>query len=44
MSFFVTYSEADGIYNLTLAGFTALVIIMIAVLLAGCAIFGKNKR
>lgn len=44
MSFFVTYSKADGIYNLTLAGFTALVIIMIAVLLAGCAIFGKNKK
>lgn len=44
MSFFVTYSKADGIYNLTLAGFTALVLIMIAVLLAGCAIFGKNKK
>lgn len=44
MSFFVQYSEVDGVYNLTLAGFTALVIIMIAVLLAGCAIFGKNKK
>lgn len=44
MSLFVTYSKTDGVYNLTLAGFTALVIIMIAILLAGCAIFGKNKR
>lgn len=44
MSLFVTYSKTDGVYNLTLAGFTALVIIMIAILLAGCAVFGKNKR
>lgn len=42
MSFFV--NKADGIYNLTLAGYTALVIIMIAILLIGCAIFGKNKK
>lgn len=42
MSFFAT--ESDGIYNLTMAGYTALVIIMLAILLAGCAIFGKNKK
>lgn len=44
MSFFVIFDKESGVYNLTLAGFTALVIIMIAVLLLGCAIFGKNKK
>lgn len=36
MSFFATYDGSS--YQLTTAGFTALVIIMIAILLIGCAI------
>ena len=47
MSFFVTkvVNEGDEVtYQPTVAGFTALVIIMIAVLLAGIAFFGKNRK
>lgn len=47
MSFFATpiVDEWGGItYNLTGAGYTALVILMLALLLLGCAIFGKRKR
>lgn len=43
MSFFVT-PNADGGYNLTAAGYTGLVIIMIAVLLLGVFIFGRNTK
>lgn len=42
MSFFATYDGSS--YQLTTAGFTALVIIMIAILLIGCAIFGGKKK
>jgi thiamine transporter len=34
----------DTTYQLTTAGYTALVIVMLAVLLLGCAIFGGKKR
>ncbi len=47
MSFFVTAvtDEWGGVtYSLTTAGFTALVIIMIAILLLGCLIFGGKKK
>lgn len=45
MSYFVTALVDDGstTYQPTMAGFTALVIIMIAFLLLGCALFGKKK-
>lgn len=42
MSFFATLN--DGEYQLTTAGYTALVILMLALLLAGCAIFGGRKK
>lgn len=42
MSFFATYDGSS--YQLTTAGFTALVIIMIAIFLIGCAIFGGKKK
>ncbi len=42
MSVFATYDGSS--YQLTTAGFTALVIIMIAILLIGCAIFGGKKK
>ena len=47
MSFFVTAvtdNYGDVTYQPTLAGFTVLVIIMVALLLAGCALFGKGKK
>lgn len=46
LSIFTTPVTVDGAttYQLTTAGYTALVIIMIALLLIGCAIFGSNKR
>lgn len=43
MSFFATLGE-DGTYSLTMAGYTALVIIMLAILIVGAAIFGKGHR
>lgn len=47
MSFFVTSivdEYGDTLYQLTTAGYTALVLIMVAILLAGCALFGSNKK
>lgn len=47
MSFFATpvTDEWGGVtYQLTGAGYTALVILMLVLLLAGCAIFGKKRR
>lgn len=47
MSFFAKAAD-DGyggiIYNLTPAGYTALVLFMLAALLLGCAFFGKQKK
>ncbi len=47
MSFFVNAvvdEYGDTTYQPTMAGFTALVILMIAILLLGCALFGKKKK
>ena len=47
MSFFVTpYVDeyGDTTYNLTAAGYTGLVLLLIVLLLAGCAIFGGKKK
>jgi thiamine transporter len=47
MSFFATPfvdEWGDTTYQLTTAGYTALVVIMLAVLLIGCAIFGGKKK
>lgn len=46
MSLFATYVEDEwgGSYQLTTAGYTALVIAMLAILLLGCAIFGGKKK
>lgn len=46
MSFFATQvtDEWGTSYQLTTAGFTALVILMLAVLLIGCTVFGKKKK
>jgi thiamine transporter len=47
MSFFATPfvdEWGDTTYQLTTAGYTALVVIMLAVLLLGCAIFGTKKQ
>lgn len=47
MSFFATPvidEWGDTTYQLTTAGFTALVIAMIAILLLGCALFGGKKK
>lgn len=41
--FFIKSSEA-GVYSPTLAGFTLLVVIMLAILFVGSAIFGKNTK
>ena len=43
MSFFVT-ANADGAYDLTTAGYTALILVFIALLLAGAAVFGTKKK
>lgn len=43
MNFFATLSE-DGTYQLTMAGYTALVLALIALLILGCSIFGKQKK
>ena len=47
MSLFVTAAD-DGwggtVYNLTTAGFSVLVLIMLALVILGCSIFGKNKK
>lgn len=43
MSFFATLND-DSTYAFTMGGYTALVLVMIALLLIGCALFGKNKR
>lgn len=42
MSFFVTLVEDS--YQLTTAGYTALVILMLALVLVGCALFGGKKK
>ena len=46
MSFFATAvtDESGTTYQLTNAGFAALVIAMLAVLLIGCAVFGRKKK
>ena len=47
MSFFATPivdEWGDTTYQLTVAGYTALIIAMLAVLLIGCAIFGGKKK
>ena len=47
MSFFVTpYVDeyGDTTYNLTAAGYTGLIILFIALLLLGAAIFGNKKK
>jgi thiamine transporter len=47
MSFFATPfvdEWGDTTYQLTTAGYTALVVIMLAILLIGCAIFGGKKK
>ncbi len=47
MSFFATPfvdEWGDTTYQLTAAGYTALVVVMLAVLLLGCAIFGGKKQ
>ena len=43
MSFFVT-ANADGAYDLTTAGYTALILVFIALLLVGAAVFGTKKK
>lgn len=43
MSFFLK-SGTDGSYNLTMAGYTGLVIIFVLILILGNMIFGKNKK
>lgn len=43
MNFLATLSE-DGTYQLTMGGYTALIILFIALLLVGCAMFGKEKQ
>ncbi len=43
MSFFATLND-DSTYSFTMGGYTALVLVMVALLLIGCALFGKNKR
>lgn len=43
MSIFATLSS-DGSYALTTAGYTALIIVLIALLLVGAAIFGTKKK
>lgn len=43
MSFFATITK-DGTYNLTTAGYTALVVLMILILLIGCAVFGSRRK
>lgn len=42
MSFFATL--VDDSYQLTTAGYTALVVLMLALVLAGCALFGGKKK
>lgn len=42
MSFFVTFVEDS--YQLTTAGYTALVILMLALVLLGCALFGGKRK
>ena len=46
MSFFATkvVDEWGTSYQLTTAGYAALVIVMLAILLVGCAIFGSKKK
>jgi hypothetical protein len=43
MSFFLK-SGTDGSYNLTMAGYTGLVIIFVLIFILGNMIFGKNKK
>lgn len=43
MNFFATLTE-DGSYQLTTAGYTAFVLLMIVLLLLGCSLFGKQKK
>ncbi len=44
MSLFVTYNELEECYDLTTAGYTGLVLVLVALLLLGCAIFGGDKK
>ncbi len=43
MSFFVT-ANADGAYDLTTAGYTAPILVFIALLLAGAAVFWHQEE
>lgn len=44
MSLFFTYSKADGSYMPTMAGYILLVVILLAVLIIGAAVTGKEKK
>ncbi len=44
MSIFANFVESDGCYQLTTAGYTALIVLMLVVLLAGCYITKADNR
>ncbi len=44
MSIFANFVEADGCYQLTTAGYTALILLMLVILLAGCYFTKADSR